>query len=111
MLGDIMQLKNLTMSFGTQTLFKDVNLNIGEKEKIGIVGVNGAGKTTFFKIIMGILKLDKGKIVLDKDQRIEWLPQVIDEEVPSLDITVFDFLFSGRPIEKLEKRLKDAFHK
>ena len=39
-----MQIKNLTMSFGLQVLFEDVNLNIPENEKIGLVGVNGAGK-------------------------------------------------------------------
>lgn len=48
-----MQIKNLTMSFGTQVLFENINLNIPENEKVGVVGVNGAGKTTFFKIVMG----------------------------------------------------------
>lgn len=41
-----MQIKNLTMSFGTQVLFENINLNIPENEKVGVVGVNGAGKTT-----------------------------------------------------------------
>lgn len=49
-----MQIKNLTMSFGTQVLFENINLNIPENEKVGVVGVNGAGKTTFFKIVMGL---------------------------------------------------------
>lgn len=48
-----MQIKNLTMPFGTQVLFENINLNIPENEKVGVVGVNGAGKTTFFKIAMG----------------------------------------------------------
>ena len=60
-----MQLKNLTMSFGTQELFNDINLHIGENEKVGIVGVNGAGKTTFFKIIKGILEPERGKVILE----------------------------------------------
>lgn len=38
-----MQIKNLTMSFGTQVLFENINLNILENEKVGVVGVNGAG--------------------------------------------------------------------
>ena len=50
-----MKLINLTMSFGTQELFSNINLYIAPNEKVGIVGVNGAGKTTFFKIILGII--------------------------------------------------------
>ena len=94
-----MQLKNLTMSFGTQELFDDINLHIGENEKVGIVGVNGAGKTTFFKIIKGILEPDSGKVILENNSRVEWLPQVIDDDIVSTEMTVFDFLLSGRPIE------------
>ena len=60
-----MQLNDLSMSFGTQELFKNINIFIGKNEKVGIVGVNGAGKTTFFKIIMGMIEPDNGKIVLE----------------------------------------------
>ena len=48
-----MNIKDLSMSFGTQELFDDVNVQIPENEKVGIVGLNGAGKTTLFKIMMG----------------------------------------------------------
>lgn len=58
-----MQFKNLTMSFGTQTIFEDVNLNIPDNVKIGVVGVNGAGKTTLFKLLMGLEFADTGKII------------------------------------------------
>lgn len=56
-----MQLKDLCMSFGTQEIFNNITLNIGENEKVGIIGVNGAGKTTFFKIIIGSLEPDHGR--------------------------------------------------
>jgi ATP-binding cassette, subfamily F, member 3 len=109
--GGNMQLKNLSISFGTQVVFKDINLHIGENEKVGVVGVNGAGKTTFFKIIMGMIEPDSGKVILSKDTRVGWLPQVIDEEVPSMDITVFDYLLLGRPIYGLSKELQDIYNK
>jgi len=105
-----MDIKNLSMSFGTQTLFEDINLHIGENEKVGIVGVNGAGKTTFLKIIMGLVEPDSGKITFKKDFRIGWLPQVIDDSGLSMDITVFDYLLSARPIKKLNEDLQDVYN-
>ena len=101
-----MLLKNLSMSFGTQEIFSDINLYINQNEKVGIVGVNGAGKTTFFKIVLGILEPDNGKVILENNARVEWLPQVIDEEVPSMSMSVLDFLLSGRPIESLNDELQ-----
>lgn len=104
-----MILKNLSLSFGTQEVFKNINLSIRENEKIGIVGVNGAGKTTLFKIMMGEIDADSGSIIFPRETRIEWLPQVINDEVPSMNITVFDFLLSGRPINSLNSELQSIY--
>lgn len=104
-----MNIKDLTMSFGTQDIFDNINLQIKDKEKVGIIGVNGAGKSTFFKLIMGKLEPDKGKIILKPGTRIGFLPQVISDEIPNMDISVFDFLLDGRPIKKLEKELSEAY--
>lgn len=104
-----MQIKNLTMSFGTQVLFENVNLNIPENEKVGVVGVNGAGKTTFFKIIMGLEYPDEGKIILKNGSRVSWLPQVITDDVEDLNINVLDYLMMGRPIDKLNTKLQRLY--
>ena len=104
-----MMLKNLTMSFGLQEIFNDVTLQIKDNEKIGIIGVNGAGKSTFFKLIMGKLEPDSGKIIIKPGTRMGFLPQVISDEIPSMDITVFDFLLDGRPIKKLEAELTKCY--
>lgn len=101
-----MQLKNLSISFGTQEVFSNINLVIPTNEKIGIVGVNGAGKTTLFKIIMGILEPDNGRVIFQNGERVEWLPQVISDEVSNMDISVFDYLMQGRPIDKLNRELQ-----
>ena len=101
-----MKIKNLTLSFGTQAIFDDITINIGENEKVGIVGVNGAGKTTLFKVILGLESPDEGSIKLENNARVGWLPQVISDEVPSMDITVFEFLTDGRPIDKLNNDLQ-----
>lgn len=104
-----MQIKNLSLSFGTQNIFNDINLNISNDEKVGIVGVNGAGKTTFFKIVLGQLEPDQGKVSIGSNSRVSWLPQVITDEIPSLNVTVFEFLMSGRPIEKLNEELQKTY--
>ena len=104
-----MNIKNLTMSFGVQEIFDDVNLQIKDNEKVGIIGMNGAGKSTFFKLIMGKLEPDSGRIILKPGTRIGFLPQVISDEIPSMNISVFDYLLDGRPIKKLEQELSDAY--
>lgn len=104
-----MQIKNLTMSFGTQVLFENINLNIPENEKVGVVGVNGAGKTTFFKIVMGLEYPDDGKIILKNGSRVSWLPQIITEDVEDLNINVLDYLMLGRPIDSLNDKLQRLY--
>lgn len=104
-----MQFKNLTMSFGTQTIFEDVNLNIPDNAKIGVVGVNGAGKTTLFKLLMGLEYADTGKIITKNGYRIDWLPQVISDDVDNMNIEVLEYLMQARPIEKLNIELQTLY--
>ncbi len=104
-----MQIKNLTMSFGNQELFNNININIDDYEKVGIVGLNGAGKSTFLKIVYGQIAPDKGKVIIKNNTRVAYLPQVIKDEIPEENITVFDFLLLGRPIDKLNKELEKLY--
>lgn len=104
-----MIIKDLSMSFGLQEIFNNVSLHIKDDEKIGIIGVNGAGKSTFFKLILGKIQPDSGKIVFKPGTRIGFLPQVINDEIPSMDVSVFDFLMDGRPIRQLEEELNKTY--
>ncbi len=104
-----MQFKNLTMSFGSQTIFENVNLSIPDNVKIGVVGVNGAGKTTLFKLLMGLEFADTGKIITENGYRIDWLPQVISDDVDNMNIEVLEYLMQARPIEKLNIELQTLY--
>ena len=106
-----MIIKDLSIIFGNQTILEDVNINIPMNEKIGVVGVNGSGKTTFFRMLMKDINPTRGKITISNNRRVDWLPQVIDFNVLSTDITVLDYLLSARPIEKLENELQDEYNK
>lgn len=104
-----MNIKDLSMSFGAQELFNNVNIHVDDNQKVGVVGVNGAGKTTLFKIMMGKEQADSGKIIFNNNARVEWLPQVITDDLSSDEITTFDYLMSARPIEKLNDELQKCY--
>lgn len=105
-----MNIQNLCMSFNKEIIFDNMSVIFQGTDKVGITGVNGAGKSTLFNLIRGTLTPDSGKILLD-NKRIGYLPQVITDEIPIEDITVFDYLLEGRPIKKLENELNDIYLK
>lgn len=104
-----MNIKNLCMSFGTQIIFDNVNVQINNNDKVGIIGVNGAGKSTLFNLILGKLTPDSGKIIIANNVNVGFLPQVITDALLDQDITVFEFLLSGRPIKKLRAKLNELY--
>ena len=71
----MIQLTNLSKSFGGQTLFKDINLKLSNGQKIGLVGRNGSGKSTLFKIILGEEGYDSGDLSIPKNYMIGSLKQ------------------------------------
>ena len=68
-------LENLSKSYGMKTLFKDISFVIGKEDKIGIIGINGTGKSTLLKIIAGLESMDTGQKTMPKNTTIEYLPQ------------------------------------
>ena len=62
----MLQVKNVTLRFGSRVLFEDVNLEFNEDNCYGVIGANGAGKSTFLKLLTGDVETTKGEIVKDK---------------------------------------------
>lgn len=73
----MIELQDVSKSFGGRTLFKKVNLRIGPQDRVALVGPNGAGKTTLFKIMLGEISPDEGKVERMKGLRIGYLPQEV----------------------------------
>lgn len=72
-----MKIDNLSLSFGTAEVYKNLTIEFNQNDKVGIIGVNGAGKTTLFKLILGELTPDAGTITVSS--KIGYLPQVIED--------------------------------
>lgn len=71
----IVNVSNLNKSFGIDTILEDINFLIEEKDKIGLVGLNGTGKSTLLKILAGQMTYDSGNIYIDRNIKIGYLAQ------------------------------------
>ncbi|MDE7452102.1 MAG: ATP-binding cassette domain-containing protein, partial [Paramuribaculum sp.] len=76
MAAPVIQVENLTKSFGDRLLFGDLTFGISEGEKIGLVARNGTGKTTLLKILAGVDTPDNGKIIPRNGLKIGYLEQL-----------------------------------
>jgi ATP-binding cassette, subfamily F, member 3 len=101
----LLSLNNITKAYGTDVILKDINFSINENEKIGLVGRNGAGKTTIFKMISQQMLPDSGSIFISKDKKVGYLSQNLnlDENITVFEETlkVFEDLIA------IEKRLRE----
>ena len=66
---------NVSLQFGGRVLFKEVNLKFSKGNCYGIIGANGAGKSTFLKILTGEIEPNKGEVIIDKGERMSVLEQ------------------------------------
>ena len=71
----VLDVQNLTLSFGENTLFSDVSFDIKEHEKVGLIGCNGTGKTSLFKIITGEYTPDSGNCFISKNAKLGYMEQ------------------------------------
>ncbi|UFJ60065.1 ABC-F family ATP-binding cassette domain-containing protein [Brevibacillus sedimenti] len=71
----ILSVEHLSKSYGEKVLFDDISFHIAEQQRIGLIGVNGTGKSTLLKILAGQETADSGQIVHAKSFRVEYLPQ------------------------------------
>lgn len=97
--------ENIYKSYGEKMLLNGVSLNIEEKEKIGIIGVNGCGKTTLLKILANRLESDKGNVNLIGKTKISYLPQ--DLELNE-DNNILDEILSNVSTEEVEVKEHEA---
>ncbi|MFT9850156.1 ABC-F family ATP-binding cassette domain-containing protein [Aneurinibacillus sp. REN35] len=89
---NILTAENLSKSYGMKTLFENISLGIQDGERIGIIGVNGTGKSTLLKVLAGIVPPDGGTVTSGNRMRVEFLSQNPQFEEEG---TVLDQIFAG----------------
>ncbi|MGY3749469.1 ABC-F family ATP-binding cassette domain-containing protein [Vagococcus acidifermentans] len=105
----ILRAEQLKKSYGEKQLLDDVSFLIKEKERIGLIGVNGTGKTTLMSLLAGKETADAGTISHQHDYTIGYLPQHVDFKE---DVTVLEAVFQGdSPIIQAVKRYETAVEK
>jgi ATPase subunit of ABC transporter with duplicated ATPase domains len=103
----MLQATNIALSYGKRVIFKDVNIKFTHGNCYGLIGANGAGKSTFLKILAGQKEPDKGEVSIDPKERIAVLQQdqfVYDEE------TVLDTVIRGHKRLYDVKREREALY-
>lgn len=95
----ILTIENLCKTYGEKVLFDNVNFSLTDGDKIGIVGVNGTGKSTFIKVIAGVIPADSGEVISGKNIHIEYLSQ---DKVFDMENTILMEVFKGnQPLMKV----------
>lgn len=103
---NILTAEGLSKNYGDQALFTDISLGIAEGDKIGLIGVNGTGKSTLLRILAGKETPDKGQVTVNNSIHMEYLPQnpEFDEQA-----TVLQQVFQGdSPVMRLLREYETA---
>ena len=105
----VISVSALSLSFGDKDILKNVGFSLNEGDKLGIVGVNGAGKTSLFRLICGEYTPTEGQVFVSRDRSLGWLKQ--DEAVDPAygDVSLIDYMLSMHAslLEK-ERELADV---
>lgn len=102
----MISIDNVTKTYGEKELFNEISFTISAKERVGLIGVNGTGKSSLLKIVAGVDFPDSGEVTAPKDYRIAYSEQNPDL---NLELTVLDQVFAGEaPVLKLLKEYEET---
>lgn len=93
--NDVLEVKGLSMGYGERILFKDINFNIYRGEKVALIGANGIGKSTLFKIIMNEIVPLTGNTKLGTNVHVDYFHQ--EQKTLNLDNTIIDEIWNDHP--------------
>lgn len=100
---NIINVEHISKVFGEKTIFEDASVGIQEEDKVGIIGINGTGKTTFLRMIAGLESPDEGKIIMQNGLKLAYLPQ--NPEFPA-DATILSYIQDSEDEWKVQSHLQ-----
>lgn len=101
----MIQFTQITLARGSKTILRDAQATLFPKEKVGLVGLNGAGKSSLLSALLGQVGLDQGSIDVPKAWHLAW----IDQEVQDVHLSVIEFAMQGdRPLLAVRQALEAA---
>ena len=110
----ILSCKDICKSYGIRDVLKDITFSINEGDKVGIIGANGEGKSTLFKIITKEISQDSGEIFIDKNKTLGYLSQNLaldsDKNIYEETLSVFDELLNiEERLSSLEIKMNEPY--
>ena len=102
----LLSAEHLSINFGSRQLLDDVNFYLNEGDKVGVIGINGTGKSTFLKVLSGVTEPDGGTISRNPNVQISLLPQnpVMDEDATVLEQVFLHFPAEFRALNEYEAK-------
>lgn len=102
----LLSAEHLSINFGSRQLLSDVNFYLNEGDKVGIIGINGTGKSTFLKVLAGVLEADAGKISRNPNVQISFLSQNpdMDDNATILEQVFLHFPAQFRDLNEYEAK-------
>ena len=102
----ILSVSGLSLSFGATPILENVTFGINEGERVGVIGVNGAGKTSLFRLLTGEYTPDRGSVTVLRGKTLGMLAQNTDL-TPLGDVSVLDYMIAGFPhLRELEDEIE-----
>ena len=102
----VLSASGLTLSFGDEVIFRDISFSVNEGDRLGIIGSNGAGKTSLFRVLLGEYEADTGSVFLAKDKTVGYLSQNTALAAKEDSTTLFSYLCEAfSELAALEERI------
>ncbi len=92
-----LSVSDINLSFGTDVILKDISFSVNDGDRVGVIGVNGAGKTSLFKIINGIYTPDSGAVYVQKGHTLGTLEQNPDLTALPPELTCLEYMYTAFP--------------
>lgn len=100
----MISLNNISMRYGAKVLFDEVSLRVAGKDRVSLVGSNGAGKSTMLKVIAGLIRSDEGEVAISKHTTVGYLPQ---EGIQFTGKTLYEEVYSSAgDINKIQEEMR-----